>query len=51
MLLDILSMILVHFMLDLIMVLFGVTYVVLLTIILLPVLSIHVMFNMIHPFI
>ena len=42
--------ILVHFMLDRIMLLFGITFVVLLTIILFYVLSMHAMLSLIHPF-
>jgi len=45
---DILSLILVHFMLDLIITLFGMTSVVPLTIILLHVLFVHSMLNLIH---
>ena len=48
--LDVLFLILVHFMLGLIMLLFDVTCVVLLTIILLPVLSMHVILNLIHSY-
>ena len=47
--LNILSLILVHSMLDLIMLRFGVICIVLLLIILLQVLSMHAMLNMIHP--
>jgi len=48
--LDILSLILVHFMLYLIMLLVGVTCVIPLTIILVHVLSMHAMLNLIHPY-
>jgi len=48
--LDILSPIHVHSMLNLIMLLFGVTCIVLLTIILLHVLFMHAMLNLNHPY-
>jgi len=48
--LEILPLILVHSMLDLIMLLFDVTCVVLMTIILLHVLSMYAMLNLIHPY-